>query len=148
MAVWKKCNSCGNEIEMGEAYQRCSVSNCRKFAFCSVDCWSLHNEHENHKSAYAEEETAPMSSDDNREPRRVLVKAPSTSSSNSSSHGAIPRDILIVTSKLKAYVKAKHDLNTSGNVTDALSDIVRFHVDKACEKAKQDARKTLMDRDF
>ncbi|MBT7609632.1 MAG: hypothetical protein HN576_07740 [Bacteriovoracaceae bacterium] len=57
-------------------------------------------------------------------------------------------DILIVASKLKAYIKAKHDMNTSGNVMEALSGIVRLEADKACEKARADGRKTLMARDF
>ena len=59
----------------------------------------------------------------------------------------VPRDILIVASKLKSYVKSKHGMNTA-NVMDALSDIVRFHVDQAVEKAREEGRKTLMDRDF
>lgn len=146
--TWKKCNTCGSNIPYGGTYQRCSVSSCRKFAFCSVDCWSTHDELENHKSSYAEEEQAPMAGVESREPRRILVKAGSRSDEAKGSRGDVPRDILIVASKLKAYVKAKHDLNTSANVMDALSDIVRFHVDKAVEKAREEGRKTLMDRDF
>lgn len=144
--MWQRCNTCGKSIPFNGIYQKCSVSSCRKYAFCSVDCWNTHNELENHKSAWAEEETAPA---ENREPRRILVKAKNDPAANTSRpSGEVPRDILIVASKLKAYVKAKHGFNTSGNVMDALSDIVRFHVDKACEKANQDGRKTLMDRDF
>jgi histone H3/H4 len=60
----------------------------------------------------------------------------------------IPRDVLIVTSKLKAYVKAKHDMNTAGNVPERLSDKLRSLIDEACMRAKSEGRKTLMDRDF
>ena len=149
--TWRKCNMCGKEIPYGGTYQKCSVSSCRKLVFCSVDCWSMHNDLENHKSAYAEEEVAPMAAvEEKREPRRILVKAQSKPADAVVRSGGkdVPRDILIVASKLKAYVKAKHDLNTSANVMDALSDIVRFHVDKAVEKAREEGRKTLMDRDF
>ena len=84
-----------------------------------------------------------------REPRRSIVISSSSSAATSTSSSAdVPKDILIVASKLKAYVKAKHDLNTSANVMDALSDIVRHAVDKAVESARNEGRKTLMDRDF
>lgn len=57
-------------------------------------------------------------------------------------------EILVVASKLKQYIKLKHDLNTAATVFDALSDIIRFECDKAAEKARGEGRKTLMDRDF
>ncbi len=58
------------------------------------------------------------------------------------------KDVLVVVSKLKAYIKSKADMNTSGNVTDKLSGIIRGLCDQAIEKARQDGRKTVMDRDF
>lgn len=58
------------------------------------------------------------------------------------------KDVLVVVSKIKNYVKAKADMNTSGNVAPALSDIIRDLCDQAIERAKQDGRKTIMDRDF
>ena len=58
------------------------------------------------------------------------------------------KEILVVASKLKAYVKNAHGLSTSGNVAAKLSDVIRELVDQAAEKAKSDKRKTLMDRDF
>ncbi|MBF0300222.1 MAG: hypothetical protein HQK51_15985 [Oligoflexia bacterium] len=57
-------------------------------------------------------------------------------------------DILIVASKLKQYVKAKSGLNTSADVMEKLSDIVRELCNDAITRAKEDGRKTLMDRDF
>lgn len=57
-------------------------------------------------------------------------------------------DVLIVVSKLKNYIRSKGDMNTSGNVAATLSSIIRRLCDDAMEKAKQDGRKTVMDRDF
>lgn len=79
---------------------------------------------------------------ENSSGKKVIVQ------SSQKSQEEIPRDVLIVTSKLKNYIKAKHDMNTSGNVPERLSDKIRSLVDEACMKAKSDGRKTLMDRDF
>jgi histone H3/H4 len=57
-------------------------------------------------------------------------------------------EILIVVSKLKAYIKSAADMNTAGNVAPRLSDIVRGLCDEAVQRAKADGRKTVMDRDF
>jgi histone H3/H4 len=53
-----------------------------------------------------------------------------------------------VASKVKAYIKEKGGMNTSASVIEALSKMVEHECDKAVEKAKQDKRKTVMDRDF
>ena len=58
------------------------------------------------------------------------------------------KDVLVVVSKLKKYIRSTAGMNTSGNVAPALSDIVRKLCDEAIEKAKADGRKTVMDRDF
>jgi len=63
-------------------------------------------------------------------------------------NNTLPKDTLIVASKLKAYIKAKGGMNTSASVIDALSDVVRRACDAAIESAKRDGRKTVMDRDF
>ncbi len=55
---------------------------------------------------------------------------------------------LIVASKLKNYIRSKSGMNTSGAVIDALSAKVRQLCDQAIENAKQEGRKTVMDRDF
>ncbi len=41
--VWRKCGVCKKDIGLGRPYQKCSISNCRKSAFCSVDCWAVHD---------------------------------------------------------------------------------------------------------
>ncbi len=58
------------------------------------------------------------------------------------------KEVLIVASKLKNYIRAKSGMNTSAAVTDVLSDKVRELCDQAVENAKRDGRKTVMDRDF
>jgi histone H3/H4 len=58
------------------------------------------------------------------------------------------KEILVVVSKLKTYIKSSADMNTAGNVAPRLSDIVRGLCDEAVQRAKADGRKTVMDRDF
>ncbi len=58
------------------------------------------------------------------------------------------KDILVVVSKLKNFIRATSDMNTSGNVAEKLSEIVRTLCVGAIESAKNDGRKTVMDRDF
>jgi hypothetical protein len=62
--------------------------------------------------------------------------------------GSVPREILIVVSKLKAYVRARSGLNTSDEVMETLSDRMRTLCDKAIAHAREDGRKTVMSRDF
>ena len=58
-------------------------------------------------------------------------------------------DTLVVVSKVKAFIKANSDgFNTSASVADALTKMVRAACTKAIENAKNDGRKTVMDRDF
>ncbi len=58
------------------------------------------------------------------------------------------KEILVVASKLKAFIKDDHELNTAGNVLPHLSELVRKLCFEAAQNAKSDGRKTLMDRDF
>ena len=60
----------------------------------------------------------------------------------------LPREILIVASKLKAYVRARSGMNTSDNVVGILSDHLRRLCDEAIRSAARDGRKTVMERDF
>jgi hypothetical protein len=142
---WRKCGSCKKPIPFGGIYQKCGVSSCRKFVFCSVTCWDVHVPVMNHKNAYCEENNAPSKeeamSDDKPRRRRVVT-------TSSTPKEQVQQDILIVASKLKAYVKARGNMNTSGNVMEALSHIVRRACDDAMDRARADGRKTLMDRDF
>ena len=58
------------------------------------------------------------------------------------------KEVLVVVSKLKQYIRSVSGMNTAGNVAPALSDSIRKLCDQAIEKAKTDGRKTVMDRDF
>jgi histone H3/H4 len=57
-------------------------------------------------------------------------------------------DHLVVASKIKKFIKQNSGLNTSAEVMEELSKIVRKEIQKAVEKAKKDNRKTVMKRDF
>jgi histone H3/H4 len=57
-------------------------------------------------------------------------------------------EVLIVTSKLKAYVKARSGMNTSDAVAPVLSAHLRRLARQAIRHAGTDDRKTVLDRDF
>ncbi len=79
--------------------------------------------------------TAP-SADDERPPLQLHDR------------GQIPEEILVVASKLKAYIRARSGMNTSDGVLPALSGILRDLCDDAIQRAYDDGRKTVMDRDL
>jgi hypothetical protein len=149
---WEKCRTCGNEIPYSSRYFTCSVSSCNKksnpIVFCSVHCWDIHAPVMNHKNAGAEENMSPP------RPNRRIVVGPSQESQSPTKNKIITNssemetEILIVASKLKQYIKEKGDMNTSANVMERLSEIVRNLCDDAIYKARQEGRKTVMDRDF
>ena len=145
---WRRCGTCKKEIPYGAIYQACSVSTCRKTVYCSVDCWDEHVPVMNHKSSWAEENRAPMSAEgETRAPRRIRVQ--SSSSGNSPiNQDNYPMEVLVISSRLKSYVKEKHGFNTAANVLERLSTMIRLEVDQAVEVARSEGRKTLMDRDF
>ena len=149
---WRKCSVCKNEIAFNSKYYVCSVSSCNKkrspTQFCSVSCWDAHNAVLNHMSAGADEERAPskeqaMAQESKREPVRKIITPKKTVENND-----IPQEVLVVVSKLKAYINAKSGMNTSADVMPVLSDFLRSHCDEAIEKAKISGRKTVMARDF
>jgi histone H3/H4 len=58
------------------------------------------------------------------------------------------KDVLVVVSKLKNYIRSSSGMNTSGSVPEVLTKIIHGLCNQAVEKAKVDGRKTVMDRDF
>lgn len=58
------------------------------------------------------------------------------------------KEVLIVVSKLKTYIKNTAGLSTASTVPAVLSEAVALLCKTAVENAKKDGRKTLMDRDF
>jgi len=166
---FRLCTTCKKPIGFGADYLQCSVSTCNrnKLAqfFCTLACWDAHLPEARHRDAWAEpmkaltreafrreqqeerERDARSSSresamSEDAEKRRRLVGAPAVASAD------VPEDVLVVVSKLKAYVKARSGMNTSDGVTDVLSAKLRKLCDAAIEVARADGRKTVLDRDF
>ena len=174
---WKRCSTCKKPIDFGSTYYVCSVSTCNKkrggFFFCSVDCWEAHLPMMRHREAWAVEEKAPtaqewaaQTQDDASSPAKPKASAQPASPRSSApsvrrrvvgssepSRADAPRsdaqkDVLVVVSRLKQYVKARFDMNTSDTVLDSLSDEVRRLCDRAARNAREDGRKTILARDF
>lgn len=148
------------------------------YVFCSVHCWERHLPGARHRDAAAieaksptyeqwkaelESETSDTSASGSssptqaasldRSPQRVIVRPTSGSPTSSAAARPNPKDpleqeILVVASKLKAYIRARSEMNTSDAVMDALSAKLRRMCDRAIETARADGRKTVMDRDF
>ncbi len=57
-------------------------------------------------------------------------------------------DILVVTSKVKKFIKEKSEMNTSAETIDMLTKAVERLCAKGIESAKADGRKTVMARDI
>ena len=57
-------------------------------------------------------------------------------------------DVLVVTSKVKKFIKEKGEMNTSSETIDMLSKAVEALCTKGIEAAKADGRKTVMARDI
>jgi histone H3/H4 len=58
------------------------------------------------------------------------------------------KETLVVSSKVKNYIKTTGDLKCSAKVIDVLSDKIREMCDVAIENAKNDKRKTVQEKDF
>lgn len=170
-AFFRVCSTCKKPIAFAERYYRCSVSTCNRprtaLYFCSVPCWDAHVPEARHRDAWAEETRAPTRAEwetqqaeaeaerrQNETPmtektpaeRRIVAPKPSGDAPKPSAEAE--REILIVVSKLKAYIKAKSGFNTSDAVSEVLSDHLRRLCDLAIDNASVDSRKTVLDRDF
>ena len=149
---WRHCSSCKQEIDYGATYYVCSVSTCQRartgLAFCSVDCWDAHLPGARHREAWAEDRVAPASAEAAAAPKPRTRKPKRTVMPARKRDPGLPREILVVASRLKAYVKASGDMNTSDAVLEVLSEKLRDLCDGAIERAKEDGRKTILDRDF
>lgn len=71
-----------------------------------------------------------------------------TTASSSATEAGSEKEVLVVASKLKNYIRSKSGMNTSASVMEKLSEQVRNLCDRAIERARADGRKTVMDRDF
>jgi histone H3/H4 len=104
-----------------------------------VNCWDAHVPLYNHRESWALENRSPKTADQNEE--QTMLEGQTMTDVNE-------KEILVVASKLKNYIREKSGMNTSAAVVDVLSDKVRELCDQAVEAAKRDGRKTVMDRDF
>jgi len=143
---WRKCSVCKKPIGFAARYYVCSVSTCNSqrtgYVFCGVPCFDAHVPGARHRDAAAMEEKSPL-----RAPARTIV-ATATQTSSTPNKTAMPRETLIIASRLKEYIQARSEMNTSAQVMDVLSDYVRVVSDRAIENARADGRKTVLDRDF
>jgi hypothetical protein len=162
---FKLCSTCRKAIAFASEYYQCSISTCNRkktaLFFCSVPCWDAHVPVLRHRDAWAETARAPTlaqymkeleaeqeqqseATEDNvpdkPEPQRRIV--------GSTPNEPLPEDVLVVVSKLKAYIKARGGMNTSDGVTDVLSRHLRSLCNQAIAHAATDNRKTVMARDF
>ncbi len=166
--TWKTCTSCRNAINFGATYWVCSVSTCNRkrlgLFFCSVACWDAHMPGARHREAWAVEKSAPSQAEWARDTPSEAEAAPARSTvvastagkpvrrtvANATSHGSdddLPKEVLVVVSKLKNYIKAKGDMKTSETVIPVLSQELRRICDRAIRIAGQNERKTVLDRD-
>lgn len=174
-ASWRRCNTCKRDIGFDKAFYACSVSTCatgrHQPAFCSVNCWNEHVPVMRHRDAWAIQRRSPTRTQwehqlaqeqeaerarqaaiaSGAEPppvRRVVVPRNETPEVTAPKKDEIPDDILVVATKLKAYIRARAGMNVSDNVMERLSDLIRILADQAIDHARAAGRKTVMDRDF
>jgi hypothetical protein len=163
---FRVCSTCKKPIGFGANYFRCSVSTCNRnrlaLYFCSLACWDSHLPEAKHRDAWAEPVKAPTREElraaereeTEREERAKTRESAMTEEAEKRRRiiGAagedLPKDVLVVVSKLKAYIKARSGMNTSDGVVDVLSEQIRKLCDAAIEVARTDGRKTVVGRDF
>jgi hypothetical protein len=162
---WKRCSSCKSEIGFEQLYWVCNVSTCNRkrtgLSFCTVSCWDAHLSVMNHRESWAEERRSPsraawareQAEEAKQKPRGAAAASPAAREPERRSVPTLrapepPREILVVVSKLKAYVHARSGMSTSDAVAERLSEKIRLLCDEAIRRAQQNGRKTLMDRDF
>jgi hypothetical protein len=158
---FRVCSTCRKPIAFSARYYRCSVSTCNRsrtaLYFCSVPCWDAHVPEARHRDAWAEETRAPTREAWQAEQQAQLAASESTMEDkpsrdrkivSSQTGSEVPREALIVVSKLKAYIRNRSGFNTSDAVMDLLSDHLRRLCDLAIDNASVDNRKTVLDRDF
>ncbi|MFN2427549.1 MAG: hypothetical protein ABR587_13995 [Candidatus Binatia bacterium] len=176
-ASWKRCGVCKRDLGFDGEFYECSVSTCTSGrshpVFCSVPCWEQHVPVMRHRDAWAEQKRSPTRAQWEAAqaagsvsvagadaasriptapggiataPRRIMVDARTPGRAVPDSN--LAGEVLVVASKLKAYIKARSGMNTSESVLEELSAIIREHADRAIEQARLEGRRTVMDRDF
>ncbi len=143
-------------------------------AFCSTSCWDAHVPVMRHRDAWAIEEVAPSAAaaaeaarkeeragqtapaqgpgatpEVARTPRRIIPGrgASDAAATPRAQPAAGEKEILIVVSKVKDYIREVAGMKTADAVAGILSDHVREICDRAIEKAQEAERKTVLERD-
>lgn len=154
--TYRLCSTCKKPIAYEATYYRCSVSTCNRarvaYYFCSVPCWDAHVPEQRHRDAWAEPAKAPSRAAEEAERARENEGAATEASPArrivTTKANEVEREVLVVVSKLKGYIRARSGLSTSDTVVEVLSDHLRGLCDRAIENATAAGRKTVLDRDF
>ncbi|MFZ3231705.1 MAG: hypothetical protein WA160_15965 [Pseudobdellovibrio sp.] len=145
------------------------------YVFCTLSCWEVHLPGAKHRNAGAIEKRSPTlqqyqtslaaessssvtalqnKTQPTEAPRRIIVSSQALGGNNvgsavsNVSRSSMANEVLVVVSKMKQHIRDLSDMNTSEDVNQILSDIVRRECEKAIERARADGRKTVMARDF
>lgn len=152
---WRKCSTCKKEISLNSKYYECNVSTCTGqrtgYVFCSIPCWEVHLPGAKHRNAGAVEKKSPAKVDFQEEstaPKRIIISSPSVQSTEMHKKSSMSHEVLVVVSKMKQYIRDVSEMNTSEDVNQIISEMIRSECNKAIEKARADGRKTVMARDF
>lgn len=151
---WKKCSSCKKPILLNSKYYECSVSTCTGertgYVFCSIPCFEVHLPAAKHRSAGAIEKKSPQTALSTDVPKRIIVQTAPNQSAQSvvQRKSTMENEVLVVVSKMKQYIKDVSDMNTSEDVNQVVSHMLRIQLDRAIENARREGRKTVMARDF
>ncbi|HLG20666.1 MAG TPA: hypothetical protein VI895_12740 [Bdellovibrionota bacterium] len=152
--AWRRCASCKKRIGFDQRYWACSVSTCNRsrtgVVFCSVTCWDQHVPILRHRDAYAEEARSPTKKEWENMLNEQKTTDETTDGETSVESGTPQQEqeVLVVASKVKAYIRRQADMNTSADVMKSLSGKIRKLCDDAIGRAKESGRKTVLDRDI
>ena len=152
---WRKCSSCKKEIGLNSKYYECSVSTCTGqrtgYVFCSVSCWEVHLPGARHRDAGAVEKRSPSvpQSEESVAPKRIIISgSPSGVAPSAAKKSPMSNEVLVVVSKMKQYIRDISEMNTSEDVNQFISEMIRTECEKAITQARAEGRKTVMARDF
>lgn len=150
---WRECSSCKKKINFNSKYYECSISTCTGnrtgYVFCTVSCWERHLPGAKHRDAAAVEKLSPRKEAMVSEAAGGVRRIVSASASGSPmTIKKVDQEILVVVSKVKAYIKSQADMNVSDDIMELLSNRIRFFCDEAIKKAQSDGRKTVLERDL
>jgi hypothetical protein len=145
--------------------------------FCTVSCWDSHVADARHRESWAVEALAPSKAvweaarEHHAAPapapvttpvvRRVVgdvgsapvanppVTPPAATSGQAGLHlvEVVDRDMLVVVSKMKKYIKDRSGMSCADAVGDVLSEHLRAICDEAIRAAGRAERKTVLERD-